>query len=283
MTGIHAVGAPPAPGRHDPSGPQSRAQPAGEPAAGLPAGKKRRAGFYIDGFNLYHALDEIRDPATAEKSHHLKWLDLWKLCSVLIDHSTEALSRVVWCSAENTLDRDKLKRHQDYQEALRSTGVEIVLGHFIDGPFKCPKCGPITKLSEKAGDVNVAIHAVADAISGGVESVYLVTSDTDQAGTAQFLRLICPEVSLVIVAPPRQTHSQHLLRYSTGKRTIEEAALLECLFPKTVLYRGKAVVERPKRYDPPAGWNKATAAAAAKGKPLVVEHKKKKKLVIPGK
>ena len=32
----------------------------------------KRVAVYVDGFNLYHAIDELRD-------NQLKWLDLWQL------------------------------------------------------------------------------------------------------------------------------------------------------------------------------------------------------------
>lgn len=236
-------------------------------------------GFYIDGFNLYHALDDLKD-ANGDKQHYLKWLNLWALAEKLIDHNTEVVGRVVWCSAEDTINHDKLKRHQAYQAALKSVGVEPILGHFIDAPARCPKCGPFTKPTEKAGDVNVAIQAVSDAISGGVESVYLLTADTDQAGTSKFLREVCPEIPLVIVAPPRQKHSQHLLQYATGSRTVQESTLLACIFPITVTKGGKHVVDRPQRYAPPKNWNKPAAEKRAQ-RPFTVEHKKKRKVVIP--
>ena len=50
---------------------------------------------YIDGFNLYHAIDDIGKPdprkpnATAKRRPHLKWLNLWSLCeSIAGDNET---------------------------------------------------------------------------------------------------------------------------------------------------------------------------------------------------
>lgn len=37
-----------------------------------------RVAFFIDGFNLYHAIDAYR------QLHKYKWVDLHKLCKVLI-------------------------------------------------------------------------------------------------------------------------------------------------------------------------------------------------------
>ena len=37
----------------------------------------KRVAVYVDGFNLYHALDDLAE-------NHLKWLDLWSLSETLI-------------------------------------------------------------------------------------------------------------------------------------------------------------------------------------------------------
>jgi hypothetical protein len=46
--------------------------------AGLP-----RAAVYIDGFNFFHAVDELRTVDGLEENH-LKWLDLWALSAHLV-------------------------------------------------------------------------------------------------------------------------------------------------------------------------------------------------------
>jgi uncharacterized LabA/DUF88 family protein len=245
---------------------------------------KRRAAFYYDGFNLFHALDAVKD-ADGNKLHHYKWLDLWKVAEALVDHNTESLVRVVWCSAEDTSSHDKLHRHQAYQRALESVGVSIRLGHFIDAPFKCPNCGPYRKPTEKSSDVNVAVEAVSDAMSGLADSIYLVTADTDQVGTVKIIRDLCEDASVTIVAPFGMVHSQHLLEYATGKRTINESTVISCLFPKQVNKNGKFIVDRPERYDPPPGWKApsvAAAAAAQKNRAVEVVIKKSRKPKLPG-
>ena len=36
----------------------------------------KRVACYVDGFNLYHAIDDLRKP-------HLKWVNLWALAESL--------------------------------------------------------------------------------------------------------------------------------------------------------------------------------------------------------
>jgi len=44
----------------------------------LPA--KSRVACLIDGFNLYHAIDDLRDD-TDQRMDYLMWLDLWSLAT----------------------------------------------------------------------------------------------------------------------------------------------------------------------------------------------------------
>ena len=66
---VNAGGSPSAPGGRASAGEIEKEMPPGEPAGGSAAGRKVRAAFYIDGFNLYHAIDRMGQP-------HLKWLNL---------------------------------------------------------------------------------------------------------------------------------------------------------------------------------------------------------------
>ena len=54
----------------------------------------RRVSVYIDGFNLYHALDDLGES-------HLKWLDLWALSQTLV-RKNEAVTTVKYFSAYAT-------------------------------------------------------------------------------------------------------------------------------------------------------------------------------------
>ncbi len=126
--------------------------------------------------------------------------------------------------------------------------------------------------------MNVGVYAVVEALTGGADSIYLVTADTDQAATMKFISDNCPELNLVVVAPPGRRHGQHLLQHADGARTIEEATLIDCLFPKVVTKGGKFVVNRPMAYDLPPGWLKAKAQASARSKrPVEIEIKKSRK------
>ena len=89
----------------------------GLPAAhgGLGAAVSIRAAFYIDGFNLYHAIDDLGLP-------HLKWVNLFALARQLVRRD-ESVVRVVWCTAVNNKNTSKMLR---WRECWFPCGTEPV-------------------------------------------------------------------------------------------------------------------------------------------------------------
>lgn len=206
--------------------------------------------MYVDGFNLYHALDDLDRP-------HLKWVDLWHLSTVLVGKS-QKLVRVVWCSAPPK-NPQRLVRHRLYRRALEGKGVKYVEGHFVKDEVRCPLCGQThSKPLEKQGDINVAVELIADAYEDVFDIAYLISGDSDQAGTARlfkekFLKAAKPK-RFITVAPPGRSHSFHIHALSDGKRAIYDQTVEACLFNKTTMDADGNSITRPMEYDPPAGW-----------------------------
>jgi hypothetical protein len=223
-----------------------------------------RAAFYIDGFNLYHAIDELNQP-------HLKWLDLWALGTRLITPDSE-LVRIVWCTAIDTKNVPKMLRHREYRKAVESTGVIAVEGHFTVEDMECRECGHVwAKRTEKQGDVNVAVNLISDGHAGLYDCAYLLTADSDQAATARIFRDRLPEKRIVSVAPPMREHSFHVLQHTHDKKAISVSDLEWCLFPNPVLKGGAFVCARPNEYEPPRGWKNPRAAKISLPKKVIEE------------
>ncbi len=159
-------------------------------------------------------------------------------------------------------------RHRAYRKALEASGVLPILGNFIKEPVECPRCrngllcsscGPIPhRPVEKQGDVNTAIHLIADAYRTDFDHFYLVTADSDQVATVKLFRELFPNKSVFVVAPPGQRHSQDILTYANGDLTILRPVIEANLLGPNVHKGGKLVVERPKAYDPPGSGKAGT-------------------------
>lgn len=229
-----------------------------EPAEGKADPQKRRAAFYVDGFNLYHALKDLGKP-------HLLWLDLWALAEALINPREEQVVKVVWCSAEYRRTPEHIMRHRAYKEALKAKGVTPILGHFIEDTLRCQAtCNEeYKKTTEKAGDVNTAIYLIADGLQDIYDNAYLISADSDQVGTVDlFGQRLAKKKKLTVVAPPERPHSKDMIDRPVGKKTIKVVTVERCLLGKNVLFKdGNIASERPENYDPPPNWKKPSKEA----------------------
>ena len=76
--------------------------------------------FYIDGFNLYHALLKFKDDK-------VKWLDLELLCHRIIAPKTEVIDKIYYFSAYADWLPDSVSRHKEYVKALEARGIACVM------------------------------------------------------------------------------------------------------------------------------------------------------------
>ena len=119
--------------------------------------KKKRVMVFVDGFNLYHSLDDVDD------LHKYKWLDIIKLVS-LFKKSDEYIKQVIYFTAETHAGQAKLVRQRTYNNALQFSGVKIVPGKFKDSTRRCTLCHFLyDSPEEKETDVNISISMVRNA------------------------------------------------------------------------------------------------------------------------
>lgn len=221
---------------------------AGSPVApgGLSvAGSVFRAAVFIDGFNLYHAIDDLNVP-------HLKWVNLHALSEKFIRHRDQ-LEFVVWCTAVNKNNLQKMLRWREFKKAQEGVGVIPLEGHFTEEPRRCPKGHDYFHPTEKQGDVNVAIRLISDAHLDLYDVAYLVTADSDQVATVKMFRERFPDKEIISVAPPGRSHSKAIIDHSHETKVIKKEAIESSLFEgPTIIQDGTLVARRPANYDPPA-------------------------------
>ena len=207
-----------------------------------------RAGFYVDGFNLYHAIDELGKP-------YLKWVSLRRLAERVAKPFGAHVVETVFCTAFFPGDFDKKKRHEAYINAQKAEGTQVVLGHSIHEPASCNGCGREWRQPrEKETDINVALSLFEAAKSERIDLAFLVTADTDQAATLKFLRLCCPKVEAVILTPPGRSTSSHLKNVAGRAIKLSETDIDLSVMPAMVMPPEGRLITRPPQYSPPSGW-----------------------------
>lgn len=201
-----------------------------------------RANVYIDGFNLYHAIDDIGQP-------YLKWLDLWKLSDGLVKGHGR-IQEVVYCTAYRDRNVGKKARHRFYIEALELVGVEPLFGHEANETLECKGCGNSwTVKREKATHINLALRIYQDAQAKKFDVAFVISADSDQAATFAFVKKAWPALKLFHVVPPGRPLSKHIHAWADGKKTLQEKDIHASIFPLHVT-DGTKIVTRPKEYDP---------------------------------
>ena len=199
-----------------------------------------RAIDYIDGFNLYHAIDDLGES-------HLKWLDLWSLSEKLI-HPDQTLVTVKYFTAYATWRPESYRRHQRYVAALEACGVTPIIGRFKRKTVRChAKCRQtyITH-EEKETDVNIGVHLVADALRDRFDRALVISADTDLNSAVILARSEAPGKRVDLVAPPNR-----MGRNSAALFEVTKGRVRSSLLPAQIQRRDGRVVERPKKYDPP--------------------------------
>jgi hypothetical protein len=195
---------------------------------------------YVDGFNLYHAIDDLNRP-------RLKWLDLQALI-MSIARSGEVVLEVNYFSAFATWRPDAHKRHIEYVKALEHSGVSCIMGHFKSKQRTCRSCGAVwTQHEEKETDVHIAVRIVVDACEDRYDRAIIITADSDLLPALNVVKSRFPSKQLFVAAPPRRFSHARGLRPAIE---ITSGRLAKCLLPRTAIdpATGRTQFMRPVSY-----------------------------------
>lgn len=217
----------------------------------MPAGLKRVACF-VDGFNLYHAIDDLN--TGRRPCHHLKWLDLRKLAQAFVRPSSEVVTDIHYFSAYATWIPDAHARHRQYVAALQASCVTVKLGQFKAKDRSCRSCRATwTGHEEKESDVNFAVELLNSSWRNEFDRAIIVTADTDIVPVLQMVKRDHPHLQLTAAIPEKRFGKALALREAchTALR-IKESHMLNSLFPEQVVdANGAVAATRPAKYSPP--------------------------------
>lgn len=154
-----------------------------------------RTVFFIDGFNLYHAIDNRRE------FHKFKWLDLSNLAKCFV-RKTDSIEDTYYFTALASWAPDKVKRHKIYIKALQIQNVKIIYGEFKRKDKFCPLCRrEYRTFEEKQTDVNIAIQLFQLAIADKYDTAIIVSGDSDLIPSITAVQKAFPARKIGIVIP----------------------------------------------------------------------------------
>lgn len=90
-------------------------------ADGISVYHKTRTFAYIDGMNLYHAVDKFPDKT-------LKWLDIKRLVGLFCDKNDDLVVKFFTSEPPKYKGEDKLQRHRNFVAMLEAFGISVTHG-----------------------------------------------------------------------------------------------------------------------------------------------------------
>jgi len=161
-----------------------------------------RVNFYVDGYNFYHGLRRLKYMDSDWQKFY--WLDFIKFFNHFIGQN-QLLQKVYYFTAP-PLQPDKNDRQNKLLEAnkaLNGNFFEVVRGQFYEKQVKCRLCkGTYTIAEEKRTDVNISVQLMADCSINNVDTIVLVSADSDFMPPLQFIKEHYPEKKIRVYFPP---------------------------------------------------------------------------------
>lgn len=204
----------------------------------------KRAGFYIDGYNVYHAICET-------SVNHLKWCSYSAVAKALAGKGEE-VAFVKYYSAVAEHYPNSAFRHKIYLNALRATGVKCRLANFKEKSQGCRACNASwVGHEEKESDVNLCIDLLDDAYQGLIDVAYIVSSDSDITPAVKRVRVRFPKIELVAVKIVDRGLSSAIKQACHRDVHLSRAVLRNSRLPERVQAGNKIVAWCPSQYKLP--------------------------------
>lgn len=185
---------------------------------------------FIDGFNLYHALDYLDAGPDHRRYRKYKWLNLHKLASMFV-FGKDALEGVFYFTTLATWDAGKTSRHRLYIRALENEGVKVVYGEFKRKKKHCNTCNADSlSFEEKQTDVNIALHLLQLAIQERYDKAIIISGDTDLIPAVKAVHATFPAKQIGVVIPIGRA-SEDLKNQVDFHYKMREHHLIKALFP----------------------------------------------------
>ncbi len=202
-----------------------------------------RVVVYVDGFNLYHAIDDLRD-------NKLKWLNLMALSRQFLKNG-EILAKCHYFTAVVDWNDQKRLRHEAYITAIKARGVTVTPGNFKKSNRHCSRTGNICPFrEEKKTDVAIAVNMVADAVTDVFDRMILITADTDQIPAIETVMTLAPSKIITWAAPPgRMRQAREIGDLIKDRFEISKGLIGTCKLPRVVMDDAQQIVAtRPIEY-----------------------------------
>jgi len=197
--------------------------------------------FFVDGFNLYHALDCNPD------YHKYKWLSLTRLAKAYLTGS-DALVGIEYFTTLATWDLQKVARHRLFIKANEDDGVLVTYGEFKRKERRCKLCSRIfSTFEEKQTDVNIALRLFELAVQDKYERAIIVSGDTDLLPAVKAVQRTFPAKKIGVVIPIGRA-SEDFKQQADFHHKMKAKHLNVSILPDPVVLKDGSSLTRPANW-----------------------------------
>jgi uncharacterized LabA/DUF88 family protein len=160
----------------------------------------KRVHVFIDGFNMYHPLEEYR----RHTGENLKWLNYRSLMESLASAEEIVTSIHFFTAIDEKRPDDVIQRHHNYIGALKTQNIEVYRGVFKHRKQTCKSCHYTReKPVEKETDVRIACKILEFAMKDLFDEFWLVSGDSDFVPVIQSFKSLFPHKTIKVIIPPK--------------------------------------------------------------------------------
>jgi uncharacterized LabA/DUF88 family protein len=158
--------------------------------------------FFVDGFNLYHALDFLENSPDHDRYHAYKWISLKKLCTCYLRAKGDQIAEILYFTTLAFWDPDKVERHKKFIRLQEADGVLVIFGEFKRRLRECKLClREFPAFEEKQTDVNIAVKLLQYAFEGRFDKAIIISGDTDLLPAVKTVQKLFPAKQIGLVVP----------------------------------------------------------------------------------
>lgn len=159
--------------------------------------------FFIDGFNLYHALDWCEAAKNPRIYRRFKWISFIKLANCyIVDRKNDSIAGIEFFTTLPHWHPDKVLRHKLFIKVQENEGVQVVYGVFKRKDQQCKLCHKtFPTWAEKQTDVNIAVRLFQLAVEGQFDKAIIVSGDTDLIPVVKTIQKLFPSKPIGVVIP----------------------------------------------------------------------------------
>jgi uncharacterized LabA/DUF88 family protein len=212
--------------------------------------------FFIDGFNLFHSLDNTDLYANKTFFRKYKWLNLKALCHSLLKKDQQINRIKYYTTIATWKSQESQAKHRNYIKALESTGlIDVSYGLFRNKTKKCYhyneiycslcNCkGNIPNIQEKRIDVQIAVDIIENATLNKYDTAIILSGDSDYIPAIKYIKRYCPKKQIGVAIPPGRK-AQELKENADFSMNIKEHHLKTCQFNNTVQLQDGTAISSP--------------------------------------